>query len=70
LKIGKGTSATIYARVSIALAWIRMKMERSEREREKHKLFIRRLSRTYKGLLSGEEMGDWFGPPLTNWRSF
>jgi len=68
LKIGKGTSATIYARLSIALAWIKMKMERSERE--KHELFIRRLGRTYKGLLSGEEMGDWFGPPLTNWRSF
>ena len=70
LKIGKGTSATIYARLSIVLAWIRMKMERSKRERQKHKLFIRRLGRAYRGLLSGEEMGDWFGPPLANWRSF
>lgn len=70
LKIGKEASATIYARLSIALAWIRMKMERSEREKEKHKLFIRRLGRSYKGLLSGEELGEWFGPPLTNWRSF
>ena len=67
LKNGKGTSATIYARLSIVLAWIRMKLERSEREKEKHKVFIRRLGRAYKGLLIGEEMGDWFGPPLTNW---
>jgi hypothetical protein len=67
LKTEKRASALTYAKLSIGLAWVRMMFERSESERKKHKYFLIRLQRAYKGLLRGEDYGEWFGPPLSHW---
>jgi hypothetical protein len=44
-----------------------MKFGFSGREKAKQKYFLSRLQRVYVGLLKGEELGPWFGPPLGPW---
>jgi hypothetical protein len=70
LKTGQKSSALTYARLSIGLAWVRMMLEGSESEKEKHRYFLIRLHRAYKGLLRGESLGEWFGPPLCHWNNY
>jgi len=67
LKTEKRVSAQTYAKLSIGLAWARMMFERSEPEKKKHRYFLIRLQRVYKGLLGGENLGEWFGTPIGGW---
>jgi GT2 family glycosyltransferase len=67
LKTEQKLSAFVYASVSLFLSRIRMKFGFSRREKTKHKYFLSRLQRVYAGLLEGEELGPWFGPPLGPW---
>jgi GT2 family glycosyltransferase len=67
LKIGRRTSALAYALAAIGLACVRMISAMSHDERQKHQHFVKRLWRTYFGLLRGEAPGGWFGPPLASW---
>jgi GT2 family glycosyltransferase len=67
LKVGRRTSATLYAYASMALAHLRSISARTDTERRKHRYFLERLRRSYKGLLDGEELGSWYGPPLGSW---
>jgi len=70
LKTGQKSSALTYAKLSVGLAWVRMMLERSEEEKRKHQYFLKTLRRAYKGLLQGEKLGEWFGPPLTRWNNY
>ena len=70
LKVGRRFSARSYAFASIGLARVRMAFELSGHQKTKHQYFIQRLRTASLGLLNNKAMGDWFGPPLTNWRSF
>jgi N-acetylglucosaminyl-diphospho-decaprenol L-rhamnosyltransferase len=70
LKTEKRASALTYAKLSIGLEWVRMMLERSESEKKKHRYFLIRLQRAYEGLLRGENLGEWFGPPLSNWNNY
>jgi len=69
LKTRKRRSAIAYAAAAIVLAQIRMMFELSKESKKEHKYFLKRLQRVYKGLFKGEEMGEWFGPPLGNWEN-
>jgi N-acetylglucosaminyl-diphospho-decaprenol L-rhamnosyltransferase len=70
LKAGRRLSAQTYAFASIGLARIRMAFDPSGDQKTKHQYFIQQLRTASLGLLNDRSMGDWFGPPLTNWRSF
>jgi N-acetylglucosaminyl-diphospho-decaprenol L-rhamnosyltransferase len=70
LKVGRRSSALSYAFASIGLARVRMAFDLSGDQKTKHQYFIERLRTASFGLLNNRAMGDWFGPPLTNWRSF
>jgi GT2 family glycosyltransferase len=67
LKTKQRLSARLYALASLFLCRIRMKLQFSCQEKAKHKYFLSRLQRVYVGLLKGEELGSWFGPPLGPW---
>jgi len=67
LKIGQPQSAWIYAQASTVLAIMRLLAGRNANERRKQGYFLRRLIRAYRGLLRGEELGEWFGPPIGPW---
>jgi GT2 family glycosyltransferase len=67
LKTEQRRSARFYAVASLFLSRIRMKLQFSCCEEAKHKYFLSRLQRVYAGLLEGEELGSWFGPPLGPW---
>ena len=67
LKIGRRRSAWIYAQASVALANARLLAAGSNQERQKHRYFFGRLTRAFKGLLGGEPLGEWFGPPIGPW---
>ena len=67
LKTEQRRSARFYALASLFLSRIRMKLLFSGGEKAKHKYFLSRLQRVYAGLLEGEELGPWFGPPLGPW---
>ena len=67
LKISRRYSAWSYAQASIVLAIARLLTVRSAYERQKHRYFLRRLTRAFKGLLRGEPLGEWYGPPLGLW---
>jgi GT2 family glycosyltransferase len=67
LKTERRGSARIYASASLFLSRIRMKLQCSGCEKAKHKYFLSHLQRAYAGLLKGEELGPWFGPPLGPW---
>jgi GT2 family glycosyltransferase len=69
LKVGRRFSAQSYAFASIGLARVRMACELPD-QKTKHQYFIQQLRTASFGLLSNKSMGEWFGPPLTNWRSF
>ena len=63
LKVGRRRSARGYAMAAIALAWLRAWISNGE-ERQAHRDFARKLHFVYRGLLSGEKLGPWYGPPL------
>lgn len=67
LKVGRRASAWIYAKASVVLAIARLLVVRSANERQKHRYFLRRLTRAFNGLLRGEPLGEWFGPPHGIW---
>ena len=67
LKVGWRSSAYTYAYASLSLARLRLLSERSMAKREMHRYFIQKLEQTYRGLLHGDSLGEWFGPPLGNW---
>jgi GT2 family glycosyltransferase len=67
LKTKRRKSAFIYALATISLEYVRMVVERSDVAKRKHNYFLKRLCRAYRGLLKGEKLGDWFGPPLGPW---
>jgi GT2 family glycosyltransferase len=67
LKVDRRHSAWIYARATIALATARLLAARSKDERQRYGYFLRRLTRAFNGLLPGEPLGEWFGPPLGPW---
>jgi hypothetical protein len=67
LKIGRRHSAWSYAQASLVLALARLLPVRSADERKKHRYFLQRLARAFSGLLRGEPLGEWFGPPLGSW---
>jgi len=69
LKIGRRGSSWNYAQASIALAIMRLMGARNADERRRHRYFLRRLIRAYRGLLRGEELGGWFGPPIGPWEN-
>ena len=69
LKVGKWKSAWTYSQASIILAIFRFLMERQAEERHKHRYFLQRLMRAFEGLLRGEALGEWFGPPIGSWES-
>jgi len=66
-KIGQTGSAWSYARASLALAVGRFLLAGSSGERQKHRYFLQRLTRAYRGLLQDEPLAEWFGPPLGPW---
>ncbi len=70
LKVGRRFSAQFYALASIRLARARMAFDLSGHQRTKHRYFIQQLRTASLGLLTNKSLGDWFGPPLTHWRSF
>ena len=67
VKHGRPRSARIYAIASTALAMVRGLAAGSAEEREKHWYFVRRIRRAFSGVLAGEPLGEWFGPPLGGW---
>jgi GT2 family glycosyltransferase len=67
LKTKRRKSAFIYALAAISLEYVRMVLERSDVAKRKHNYFLKRLQRAYRGLLKGEKLGEWFGPPLGPW---
>jgi GT2 family glycosyltransferase len=69
LKVGQRFSARSYAFASIGLAQARMAVEPSEAVKTEHQYFIQRLNIATLGLLNHKALGDWFGPPLTKWKS-
>ena len=69
LKAGRKTSALIYAKASLGLARLRMFSTRDQAKKRKHDYFLCRLSQAYHGLLAGQEISEWFGPPLSPWDS-
>jgi N-acetylglucosaminyl-diphospho-decaprenol L-rhamnosyltransferase len=69
LKIGRRHSAWFYMRASVALARARLLAAGSSEARERHRYFLRRLTRAFSGLLEGEPLGEWFGPPMGPWES-
>lgn len=69
LKIGHRHAAWMYVQASIVLAKARVLGARSQDERQIHRYFFGRLSRAFKGLLAGEPLGEWFGPPIGPWES-
>jgi N-acetylglucosaminyl-diphospho-decaprenol L-rhamnosyltransferase len=68
LKIGKGSSAYGYARGSTLLAFLRY-WRAPAHEKPKHQYFLKKMIRAFSGLLRGEPLGDWFGPPLGRWEN-
>jgi GT2 family glycosyltransferase len=66
LKVGRRASAWAYAVAAMTLARARM-IAASNLERQRHAYFVKRLRRTYLGLLRGETLGGWFGPPFDSW---
>jgi GT2 family glycosyltransferase len=67
LKIRSRYSAWSYAQASIVLALARLWTVRCADERKKHRYFLQRLTRVFNGLLRGEPLSEWFGPPLGLW---
>jgi hypothetical protein len=67
LKVGWRFSAYAYAYASLSLAQARMMAERSEIGRKRHQYFTHKLSKAYSGLLRGDPLGEWFGPPIGGW---
>jgi len=69
LKIGKDLSARYYAQGSMALGRMRLLGTSSSAERAKHRYFLGKLGRAFRGLLRGEALGEWFGPPIGPWEN-
>lgn len=69
LKNGKHFSAWYYAKASMALGKMRLLTDGSSEQRRRHLFFLRKLKRAFKGLLRGETLDDWFGPPLGPWEN-
>jgi N-acetylglucosaminyl-diphospho-decaprenol L-rhamnosyltransferase len=69
LKTGRRHAAWLYVRASVALASARLLAAGSSEEGEKHRYFFGRLTRAFSGLLEGEPLGEWFGPPIGSWES-
>lgn len=69
LKIGRLQSARNYARTSLALARVRRFLAHTSDEEARHRYFGRRLKEAYRGLLHGDPLGEWFGPPLGRWEN-
>jgi N-acetylglucosaminyl-diphospho-decaprenol L-rhamnosyltransferase len=67
LKIGRRSSAWAYACASLALASARLLCAGFSEERRKYRYFLKRANRAFGGLLRGEPLGEWFGPPLGPW---
>jgi N-acetylglucosaminyl-diphospho-decaprenol L-rhamnosyltransferase len=67
VKAGRRGSAISYACAAMVLAWLRARSAKSQIERQKHRYFLKKLARSYRGLLRDEELGSWFGPPLGSW---
>lgn len=67
LKIGDRSAARHYVYFAAALAAARRWTAISFRQREAHRFFWKKLSRAWRGLLHGEPLGEWFGPPLAEW---
>jgi GT2 family glycosyltransferase len=67
LKNHRPKSAWYYAQASMMIDRIRMAKAYRPVERKKHRYFLRKCSRAYRGLLNGEALGNWFGPPLGTW---
>jgi GT2 family glycosyltransferase len=69
LKIGKAGSAKSYALASMFLGTVQFLCAVQADERRKHRYFVKRLMRAYNGLLRGEPLGEWFGPPFGSWKN-
>jgi N-acetylglucosaminyl-diphospho-decaprenol L-rhamnosyltransferase len=67
LKVGCRLSAFSYALAALTLAWARMTFETTKDKRKRHRYFVDNLYRAYRGLLRGDSLGGWFGPPLDTW---
>jgi GT2 family glycosyltransferase len=67
LKNGMRYSAISHAKASILLEKVRLLSARTIAERKSHEYFLRKLLRSYDGLLRNEPLGEWFGPPLGPW---
>jgi N-acetylglucosaminyl-diphospho-decaprenol L-rhamnosyltransferase len=67
LNNGKRKSAWFYAKIAVVLAGLRFLRAKTAKEKQKHLYSIKRLTTAYRGLLRGEKLGEWFGPPLGPW---
>ena len=68
LKQRKLVSAWLYAAAALSLACLRGWLCENAEERRRFRGFRRRLMNSYRGLLRGRPLGDWFGPPYGDWR--
>ena len=69
VKIGRHLSASYYAKASMGLGLIRFMAAESGEQKQRHLFFLGKLQRAFKGLLRGETLGDWFGPPIGPWEN-
>lgn len=64
LKAHRHRAAAVYAWSSLRLGRLRALLASDPKERDLHYAFLSRLTSTYAGLLRGDDLGSWFGPPL------
>jgi GT2 family glycosyltransferase len=69
MKNKKHKSAWAYAKISLFLAKIRLRRARGAEEKKKQLYFLNKFAKAYEGILVGEKLAEWFGPPLGPWDS-
>jgi GT2 family glycosyltransferase len=69
LKMERHFSAWYYVKASMGLGRIRLIAADSGEQRQRHLFFLGKLQRAFTGLLRGETLGDWFGPPIGPWEN-
>jgi N-acetylglucosaminyl-diphospho-decaprenol L-rhamnosyltransferase len=64
LKVGRRSSAFLYAFASVCLAWARMLLAANASARSEHKRFLWNLSRSYRRLMCNNHVAQGLGPFL------
>ncbi len=69
LKVGRVQSAFLYSIMDTVLMWTRILFSVKYTDRKKLIFVAKKLARAYWHMLRGDKPGEWFGPPISPWKT-